>query len=392
MRHHDGWSDISADYGIGCIVPDRSDAYHFIGYLVQGLDKERAMVKEKTLEKLKERIEPDNWTDGIEMPLELMGATHEDPATLADLAYRSIISAKQFDREHVIQICRLAAKYETSQHMGQFPLTGKILISAFYEPSTRTRLSFESVWHRLGGDIISITDPATTGIAKGESYKDVAEMMNHYGDIVVLRDSNESAIYEMMQALRIPIVNAGNGIDEHPTQALADMYAIFKWRPDLVTGEVAEDKKITIGIVGVPGRMRTVRSLLTLLSLFSDGIREVIVVSNATDVFSEGQREQLQENGLKLRESQELNSVLPEMDVVYINAIAWLGDSYVKLGKEYHLSKSSQLKKNAIILHPLARGEELAEDLDDTPHNWYFAQARGAVYIRMALLSTIMRF
>lgn len=350
------------------------------------------MVKEKTLEKLKERIEPDNWTDGIEMPLELMGATHEDPATLADLAYRSIISAKQFDREHVIQICRLAAKYETSQHMGQFPLTGKILISAFYEPSTRTRLSFESVWHRLGGDIISITDPATTGIAKGESYKDVAEMMNHYGDIVVLRDSNESAIYEMMQALRIPIVNAGNGTDEHPTQALADMYAIFKWRPELITGDVPEDKKITIGIVGVPGRMRTVRSLLTLLSLFSDGIKEVIVVSNASDVFSEGQREQLQENGLKLRESQQLNSVLTEMDVIYINAIAWLGDSYVKLGKEYHLNKSSQLKKDAIILHPLARGDELAEELDDTPHNWYFAQARGAVYIRMALLSTIMRF
>jgi aspartate carbamoyltransferase catalytic subunit len=350
------------------------------------------MVKEKTLQKLKQRIEPDNWTDGIEMPLELMGATHEDPAILADLAYRSIITAKQFDRGQITQLCRLSAKYETSPHMSQFPLTGKILISAFYEPSTRTRLSFESVWHRLGGDIISITDPSTTGIAKGESYKDVAEMMNHYGDIVVLRDSNEEAIYQMMESLRIPIVNAGNGIDEHPTQALADMYAIFKWRPELITGDVTEENKVTIGVIGVPGRMRTVRSLLTMLSLFSDGIKEVIVVSNASDVFSEGQREQLEKNGLKLRESEKLNPVLPEMDIVYINAIAWVGDSYEKLGEEYHLNKSSQLKSNSIILHPLARGEELSEELDDTPHNWYFAQARGAVYMRMALLSTIMRF
>jgi aspartate carbamoyltransferase catalytic subunit len=286
----------------------------------------------------------------------------------------------------------LAAKYETAQHMSQSPLTGKILISAFYEPSTRTRLSFESVWHRLGGDIISITDPSTTGIAKGESYKDVAEMMNHYGDIVVLRDSNVNAIYQMMEALRIPIVNAGNGVDEHPTQALTDIYTIFKWRPDLITGDVKANKKITIGVIGVPGKMRTVRSLLTLLSLFSDAIKEVIVIANVDEVYSPGQREQLQEKGLKVREVKQLAPELPTMDVVYINAIAWVGDSYVELGKEYHLNADSPLKKDAIILHPLARGDELSTSLDGTPHNWYFAQARGAVFMRMALLSTIMRF
>lgn len=350
------------------------------------------MVKEKILRKLKERIEPDNWTDGIELPLELMGAVHEDPAVLADLAYRSIISSRQFDREQVVQLCRLAAKYETAQHMSQSPLTGKILISAFYEPSTRTRLSFESVWHRLGGDIISITDPSTTGIAKGESYKDVAEMMNHYGDIVVLRDSNENAIYEMMEALRIPIVNAGNGIDEHPTQALTDIYTIFKWRPDLITGDVKGSRKVTIGVIGVPGKMRTVRSLLTLLSLFSDAIKEVIVIANVDEVYSPGQQEKLQANGLKVRVIRQLASELPNMDVVYINAIAWVGDSYVELGKEYYLNADSPLKKDAIILHPLARGDELSTTLDNTPHNWYFAQARGAVFMRMALLSTIMRF
>lgn len=389
---HDGISVISASYGHAGIGDHVTDSGHFTGVMDQGLDTETTMVKAKILKKLRQRVEPDNWTDGIELPLELMGAVHEDPATLADLAYRSIISSQQFDREHVVQLCRLAAKYETAQHMSQSPLTGKILISAFYEPSTRTRLSFESVWHRLGGDIISITDPSTTGIAKGESYKDVAEMMNHYGDIVVLRDSNDHAIYEMMESLRIPIVNAGNGIDEHPTQALADIYTIFKWRPELMTGDVAENKKITIGVIGVPGKMRTVRSLLTLLSLFPDAIKEVIVVASVDEVYSPGQREQLKTNGLQLREVKQLGPELPNMDVVYINAIAWVGDSYVELGKEYHLNPNSPLKKDAIILHPLARGEELSTALDNTPHNWYFAQARGAVFMRMALLSTIMRF
>lgn len=350
------------------------------------------MVKQRQLEKLKQRVEPETWTDGIEMPLALMGACHEDPGILASLAFRSIISAQQFSREQIVQLCRLAAKFESSQNVGLFPLTGRILISAFYEPSTRTRLSFESVWQRLGGDIISITDPSTTGIAKGESYRDVAEMMNHYGDVVVLRDSNEEAIYEMHDALRIPIVNAGNGVDEHPTQALADIYAIFKWQPQLMVGEVKPAERVTMGIIGVPGRMRTVRSLLTLVSRFADAINEVIIVCNEAEVFSEGQREQLEKYGLKLTVTRTLNDNLPKMDIVYINAIAWVGDSYEELGTEYALNTRSPLKKNAIILHPLARGEELDIGLDKTPHNWYFAQARGAVYMRMALLSTLMRF
>jgi aspartate carbamoyltransferase catalytic subunit len=350
------------------------------------------MVKKQYLSKLKERIEPDNWTEGIDLPLQLMESTEEDPAVLADLAYRSIISTRQFNREQVVQLCRLAAKFEARQQFGQSPLTGKILISAFYEPSTRTRLSFESVWHRLGGDIISITDPSTTGIAKGESYRDVAEMMNHYGDVVVLRDSNEQAIYEMVEGLRIPIVNAGNGIDEHPTQALSDVYAILKWRPELLLEEVPEDKKITVCLIGVPGRMRTLRSLLSILAMFSNGIRQVNIVCNEQDAFSKGQREDLEKAGLNINVTSELDSLLPASDLVYINAIAWVGETYEELGTEYSLSTASPLKTGSIIMHPLARGDELSTDLDDTDHNWYFAQARGAVYMRMALLSTIMRF
>jgi aspartate carbamoyltransferase catalytic subunit len=349
------------------------------------------MVK-KVHPKLEVPIEAENWTEGIEQPLALINQIEEKPAFTAELANHSIISARQFSRDLLIQLCRLAAKFETQQSFGQFPLTGKILISAFYEPSTRTRLSFESVWHRLGGDIISITDPSTTGIAKGESLKDVGEMMNHYGDVVVLRDSNEKAIYEMLEVLRIPIINAGNGTDEHPTQALADLYAIFKWRPELMNDEVDADNRITIGIIGNPGRMRTVRSLLLFLSRIPQAINEVVIICNSSNPFSEGQQEELTSEGLKLRVSSDINAELPSFDIVYINAIAWVGDTYEEHGIEYKLSKSSPLKKEAIILHPLARGEELSTDLDNTNHNWYFAQARGAVFARMALMSSLVRF
>jgi len=317
----------------------------------------------------------------------LMDSIPEDSGTLLELANQSIVSAHQFDREKIIQLCRLAAKYETTAAPIQRPLTGKIMVSAFYEPSTRTRLSFESAWHRLGGDIMSITDPATTGIAKGESYRDVAEMLSSYGDVVVLRDTDGQAIYEMMKALRVPIINAGNGTDEHPTQAMADIYTLLKWNPDLLQTNLPAGKKIRIGIIGVPGKMRTVRSLLLLLSLFSKAIEEIVIVCNTRDVFSPGQREKLEQRGLTFRIASDLDAELPGFDVVYINAIVWSGDSYEEHGTEYKLSKDSPLQENAIILHPLARGEELSTDLDETLHNWYFDQARGAVFIRMALLT-----
>ncbi len=335
--------------------------------------------------------EPPLDIQGFERPRNLLKSIQEDLTPLLDLVQRPVVHANQFTREQLLQLSRLAARYETQPQMITRPLTGKILISAFYEPSTRTRLSFESAWHRLGGDIMSITDPASTGIAKGESLHDVGEMLNHYGDVVVLRDSHNEAIYEMLEALRIPIINAGNGTDEHPTQAMADIYTLLKWRPDLCQDVVSTDNRIRIGVIGVPGRMRTVRSLMTFLALFSNGIEELVVISDEENPFSEGQREKLEQAGLNIRLSSDMNAELPNLDVIYINTIAWLGDRYEELGSHYKLSKSSPLKEGAIILHPLARGEELSRDLDDTPHNWYFAQARGAVFIRMALLSAILK-
>lgn len=327
---------------------------------------------------------------GFDRPRALIEAIDEDLTPLLDLVQRPVISARQFTAPQILQLARLSARFETQPQFTTRPLTGKILISAFYEPSTRTRLSFESAWHRLGGDIMSITDSASTGIAKGESLRDIGEMLNNYGDLVVLRDSRDESVYEMAESLRIPIVNGGNGFDEHPTQALADVYALLKWRPTMCRDD-AKDAPIRLGIVGVPGRMRTVRSLLLLLTNFKTALDEVVVISDEKEPFAEGQREELQDRGLKLRVSDRFDDELPKLDVVYQNAILWTGEDYEELGVKFRLDAESPLKQEAIILHPLARGPELSLDLDGTLHNWYFAQARGAVFVRMALLATILK-
>lgn len=327
---------------------------------------------------------------GFDRPRALIASIDEDLTPLLDLVQRPVISAAQFTREQVLQLARLAARFETQPQQTTRPLTGKILVSAFYEPSTRTRLSFESAWHRLGGDIMSITDSASTGIAKGESLADIGEMLNNYGDLVVLRDSNEASVYEMVKSLRIPIVNGGNGTDEHPTQALTDIYALLKWRPAMSAG-LPGGSPVRIGIIGVPGRMRTVRSLLLLLANFRHALAEIVIISDEDEPFSEGQLEKLTDKGLKVRVSDRIEEELPHLDVVYQNAILWTGEDYEELGVRFRLDRSSPFKEDAIVLHPLARGPELSSDLDDTVHNWYFAQARGAVFMRMALLATILK-
>jgi aspartate carbamoyltransferase catalytic subunit len=209
---------------------------------------------------------------------------------------------------------------------------------------------------------------------------------------VVLRDNDDRAVYEMLEALRIPIINAGNGIDEHPTQAMADIYTILKAFPHLMTPEpIGDSDKIRVGIIGVPKTMRTIRSLLLFLACFSQGIEEVVIISEESDPFDEGQYRELEEAGLKLRTTSEMRSVLPTLDIVYINAIAWIAGTHEAYGQAYRLDADSPLKPGAVVMHPLARGSELDRSLDNTPFNWYFAQARGAVFIRMALLSAILK-
>lgn len=306
------------------------------------------------------------------------------------LTGHSILSAKQFDKPLVVELCKFAALLEATEIASSHPLDGKIVITAFFEPSTRTRTSFESAVLRLDGKVISIADGLLTGIAKGESLADIGEMFNAYGDLVVMRNTQTGALDQIQEKLRLPLINAGNGSGEHPTQALSDWYAILKWRPDLIEDEVPSDKKIHLGILGTPGSMRAVKSFLLLSLLFRNAISQISIVSEMADPLGPEIQAALESSGLPTFVTNDINQVLSELDVIYMNSIAFLGDSYKSLDSNFRLNENSHLKRGAVVLHPLARLDELSPQLDETRHNLYFTQAHGTVFIRQALLISVL--
>lgn len=311
---------------------------------------------------------------------------------LKRLVGQSIISVKQFDRELVCELCKFAALLESTEIAKSHPLDGKIVITAFFEPSTRTRLSFESAAVRLDGKILSIPEGQSTGVAKGESLCDIGEMFNAYGDVVVMRHTKTEAIEEIMCNLRIPLINAGNGSGEHPTQALTDWFAILKWKPQLKEA-LPRDDKIHLGIMGTPASMRAVNSFLQMSLLFKENIKKISIVSELADPLGEDLQNMLDASGLDFLITNDVNEVISDIDVIYMNSIAFLGDSYRSLDSRFKLNERSKLKQDAVVLHPLARLDELDPTLDGTHHNLYFTQAHGAVFIRQALfISVLNRF
>ncbi|SHJ42792.1 aspartate carbamoyltransferase catalytic subunit [Reichenbachiella agariperforans] len=319
----------------------------------------------------------------------------EDPINievLKRLTGQSILSVNQFDKELVLEICKFAALLESTEIAKSHPLDGKIIVTAFFEASTRTRLSFESAVLRLDGKIISISDGKSTGQAKGESLLDIGEMFNAYGDCVVMRHTETSAIEEIMPNLRVPLINAGNGSGEHPTQSLADWFAILKWKPQL-KGVLKPEEKIHLGILGTPGSMRAVNSFLRMSLLFKDDIKQISIISEMADPLGEELNVKAEASGIKIHITNDINEVVEDLDVIYMNSIAFLGDSYKSLDSRFKLDENTKLKEDAVVLHPLARLDELDPILDDTHHNLYFTQAHGAVFIRQALfISVLNRF
>lgn len=322
-------------------------------------------------------------------PEQLLSKDTIDLRILGQLIGKSIWSVEQFDKPLVLELCKFAALLEATEIANSHPLDGKIIITAFFEASTRTRISFESAVLRLDGKILSIPDGKTTGVAKGESLSDIGEMFNAYGDLVIMRHPQTNALYEISQNLRLPMINAGNGTGEHPTQALADWYALLKWKPQLKE-TLEPEKRIHLGILGTPGSMRAVKSFLKMALLFKSSIREISLVSEMADPLGPELDQQLADSGLTYRITNDINEVLVDLDVVYMNSIAFLGDSYKSLDSRFKLNEDSQLKDDAVVLHPLARLDELSPSLDNTNHNLYFTQAHGAVFVRQALLISVL--
>ncbi len=331
------------------------------------------------------------------------GALAPDPFALAEqwgprprrspveaLAGRSIVGHDDLDRDEVIDLCRLAALMEGVEVATHHPLDGKLIVTAFFEPSTRTRLSFESAALRLDGKVLSVPDGRTTGVAKGESLADIGQMFNAYCDVVIMRHSQTDALRELQTYLDRPVINAGNGTGEHPTQALVDWYALLKWRPSLVRNEVPEADRLHLGIVGTPGNMRAVKSFVFQSLAFEPALRRITIVSEMADPTGPELGGALERCSVPVDITNDLSEVLADLDVVYMNSIALLGDTYKTLDSRYRLTADSALRPDAVIMHPLARRDELSESLDDTHHNLYFAQAAGAVYLRQALLTAVL--
>ena len=313
-----------------------------------------------------------------------------DREALERLAGVSIVNPRQFDRRTVVALSQLAALLESRDVEMVKPLDGKIAITAFFEASTRTRLSFESAVLRLDGKVLSVPDGQVTGIAKGESLADIGEMFNTYGDLVIMRHPDTDSVEQIQKNLQRPLINAGNGSGHHPTQALLDWYTLLKWRPELCGDDCPEEKRIHLGIVGTPGSMRAVKSFLRLSLMFVGAVSRITLISEMADPVGLDLTEPIEESPIPIDITNDLRDVLHELDVVYVNSIAFLGDSYRNLDSRYQLTAKSNLKKGAVVMHPLARNEELSEELDHTEHNLYFAQAAGAVFMRQAVLTCVL--
>lgn len=313
-----------------------------------------------------------------------------DREPLEALAGQSILNPRQFDRRTVVAISQLSALLETRNVEIDKPLDGKIAITAFFEASTRTRLSFESAVLRLDGKVLSVPDGQVTGIAKGESLADIGEMFNTYGDVVIMRHPDTDCLDEIRRNLQRPLINAGNGSGHHPSQALIDWFALLKWRPELSLESCPEDRRIHLGIIGTPGSMRAVKSFLRLSLMFSGAVAKITLISEMADPVGLDLTEPIEESPIPIEITNDANDVLHDLDVVYVNSIAFLGDSYRNLDHRYKLDCDSDFKSGAVVLHPLARNDELSPDLDDTEHNLYFPQAAGAVFVRQALLAAVL--
>lgn len=300
-----------------------------------------------------------------------------------------IIEAQQFDRPTLAALFDLTRQMESLARSGggaNYPY--RIMATLFYEPSTRTRFSFETAMLRLGGRVISTENAAEfSSVSKGETLEDTVRILNGYADVIVLRHYEVGAAQRAAKVSRVPVINAGDGVGQHPTQALLDLYTIQK--------EVGRVDGLRIAMVGDLAQGRTVRSLAYLLGKFQD-VRIWFVappmLKMKDDILT-----YLCQHGVHYQEGTLLDEVLPEVDVVYQTRVQKerFGDrvaDYEQCRGLYIINRGSLalMKPNAIIMHPLPRVSEIAPEVDEDPRAAYFRQAENGLYVRMALLKLVL--
>ena len=292
----------------------------------------------------------------------------------------NVVSAKQFDASTLLKLFALTDKIKSGKYNSQ-ALAGKIMVTLFYEPSTRTRMSFESSMLKLGGSVISTENAAEFSSAiKGETIGDTIRIVNGYSDVIVIRHPKSGTADIAAQYSKVPVINAGDGTGEHPTQALLDLYTIFSKfkKPDF-----------TIAMIGELATYRSVHSLSYLLTLFPK-VKFIFVSPKKLGILPE-LRQSLKKSGNKFVETDKMEKGLKEADVIYITRIQkerLTKEDYKKYFGVYVINKDSLklIKKSALIMHPLPRINEITKEVDADPRAIYFEEAQNGLFVRMAVL------
>jgi len=302
------------------------------------------------------------------------------------LASKDVLRADQFTVEEIDLVMKTARRFAGALERGEVldEMAGKILSTLFFEPSTRTRLSFEAAMERLGGRVISVAEAKSTSAAKGESLHDTIKTVEGYADVIVLRHPQIGAAEEAARATERPVINAGDGAGQHPTQSLLDLYTIL--------AEQGRVDGLEIALVGDLKHGRTVHSLTDLLANYDVAFR--FVAPDALRMPAEIV-ERLRGKGVAVDETANLAEAIPTAEVVYMTRIQRerFDDpaEYDRLKDAFVLTRDAlaPAKETATILHPLPRVNEIATDVDGLPGAAYFRQAANGVPVRMALLSLL---
>jgi len=296
---------------------------------------------------------------------------------------RSLVSINDYSREEIIKILDIAAEFEQNPH--QNLLKGRVIASLFFEPSTRTRLSFESAIQKMGGNVVGFSSSDTTSVQKGESIKDTILTVSNYSDLIVMRHSVEGSARYASEVSPVPIINAGDGANQHPTQCLLDLYSIRKTQGTLQNLEVTFVGDLKYG--------RTVHSLVIALCHFNTKFH---LVSPLELKLPSAVKRHIKEANLNYEQYTNFSEVIPKSDIIYMTRIQRerFPDplEYEKVKNAFVLDNKmlDNAKENCRILHPLPRVNEINVDVDSNPKAYYFEQALNGVYVRQALIASIL--
>ena len=300
---------------------------------------------------------------------------------------RHLMSPLDFSVEELDKLLDLANDIEAHPEKYAHKCDGKKLATCFYEPSTRTRLSFEAAMLNLGGSVLGFHSADSSSASKGESVSDTIRVISCYADICAMRHPKEGAPLVASEKSRIPVINAGDGGHQHPTQTLADLLTIRSIKGRL--------NNITIGFCGDLKFGRTVHSLINALIRY-DNVKIVLISPEELKVTDYVRDDVLRANNIEFKEVEKLEDAMGELDVLYMTRVQkerfFNEEDYVRLKDFYILTKEKMelAKDDMIVLHPLPRVNEISVDVDDDPRACYFRQAQYAVYVRMALILTLL--